>query len=153
MSFIDLAHLKKSDVSNGRIYYRRQKTHQLIDVLVTPKVNELLQTFENSHSERLLPLFNERAEHDVGYRKNYLKSVLKRINKQLKKVGEELDLNQPLTTYVARHSFATIARKKGYSIELIAQAMGHAHGNNVTQIYLEPFDQEIVDQMHLAVCG
>lgn len=152
MSFTDLAHLKKSDVSNGRILYRRQKTHQLYDVLITPGVNDLLKTFDNKNTNRLLPLLNEKSEKDKAYRKMYLQSVLKRINKHLKEVGRTLCLSQVLTTYVARHSFASIARRKGYSIELIAQAMGHSYGNSTTQIYLEEFDQEVIDRMHLDVC-
>jgi integrase len=60
----------------------------------------------------------------------------------------EVGIEASLTTYVARHTFATTAKKLGYSNELIAEALGHEYGNKITNIYLDSFEKEVVDEMH-----
>ena len=57
-----------------------------------------------------------------------------------------------LTTYYARYSWANIARKLGYSKDLIAEALGHEYGNRVTGIYLDNYDLEVIDEMNEKVC-
>jgi integrase len=66
-------------------------------------------------------------------------------------MGIDVGIPAPLTTYVARHTFATTAKKLGYSNELIAEALGHEYGNKITNIYLDSFDSVVVDEMHLHV--
>ena len=63
-----------------------------------------------------------------------------------------MNLQQQLTTYVARHSWATTAKKQGFSNDLIAESLGHSNGNRTTAIYLDSFDQEVIDAMNEAVC-
>jgi len=63
-----------------------------------------------------------------------------------------MKLQQQLTTYVARHSWATIAKKLGYSNDLLAESLGHSNGNRTTAIYLDSFDQEVIDPMNEEVC-
>jgi integrase len=76
---------------------------------------------------------------------------IKTTNKYIKRLGQEVGIASPLTTYVARHQFATTAKRLGYSNELIAEALGHEYGNKITNIYLDSFDQEVVDDMHWKV--
>jgi integrase len=70
------------------------------------------------------------------------------INSQLSKIGKMLEVNEAISTYVFRYSYANIAKQLGYSKDLIAEALGHEYGNSITGIYLEQFDMEVVDQMN-----
>jgi integrase len=72
----------------------------------------------------------------------------KKLNKKLKKISKILEIETPITTYVFRYSYANIAKQLGYSKDLIAEALGHEYGNAVTGIYLEMFDNEIVDNLN-----
>jgi integrase len=62
-----------------------------------------------------------------------------------------IDSNITITTYTSRHAFATIAKRLGYSNELIAEALGHEYGNKITNIYLDAFDTNKIDGMHYDV--
>lgn len=73
---------------------------------------------------------------------------IKTTNKWLGKIVEDCELNCEVTTYVARHTWATTAKRLGYSIEVIAEAMGHEHGNRITNIYLDSFDQSLIDTVN-----
>ena len=75
---------------------------------------------------------------------NRLHKVLAKINKHLKEIGVRLNLPIPLTTYVARHSFATVLKRAGVSTSIISETLGHS-SERVTQIYLDSFDNEQVD--------
>jgi integrase len=78
--------------------------------------------------------------------------AVKTCNKYLEKIGTELKLPQKLTTYFSRHSFATIAKRMGYSKDLISEALGHSQGNRITEIYLDSYDMEVIDAMTEQVC-
>ena len=69
----------------------------------------------------------------------------------MKRLSVEVGLCSPVTTYSSRHSFATIAKRMGYSNELIAEALGHEYGNKITNIYLDTFDLDVLDAMHKEV--
>ncbi len=71
--------------------------------------------------------------------------MLRKINKDLKKIGKLAKIKSELTTYVARHSYATILKKSGISTTVISQAMGH-DSEKTTQIYLESFENSILDE-------
>lgn len=66
------------------------------------------------------------------------------MNKRLKEIGEDLGLPLTLTTYVARHSQATVLKRAGVSTAVIREIMGHS-SERVTQIYLDSFDNEQID--------
>ena len=78
---------------------------------------------------------------------------LKSTNRYLKQLGKELELGQSLTTYVARYSWANIAKSRGYSKDLIAEALGHSYGNAVTGIYLEGYGNEVIDLANETLVG
>jgi integrase len=73
---------------------------------------------------------------------------VKVTNKHLKKLGVILAVSEPISTYVFRYTYANVAKQLGYSKDLIAEALGHEYGNSVTGIYLEQFDNEVVDKMN-----
>ena len=78
---------------------------------------------------------------------NRLHKVLAKLNKHLKAIGIKLNLSIPLTTYVARHSFATVLKRAGVSTSIISESLGHS-SEKITQVYLDSFDKE---QMNTAM--
>ena len=77
-------------------------------------------------------------------KKNRVHKVCAQVNKELRNLAKELNINAPITTYWARHSFATILKKLGVNISIISEALGH-HDIQTTQIYLDSFENEQVD--------
>lgn len=150
ISFVDLICLKKSDRKGNRVLYKRRKTGKLYSIKVTPMVNELLKLYHREESEYLLPQFGLDGipESRVRHQTNL---GLKFTNRYLKQIGNELGITSTLTTYVARYSWANIAKSLGYSKDLIAEALGHSYGNAVTGIYLEGYGDEVIDNANAHV--
>ena len=141
MSFIDAAYLKKSDIRNGVLTYRRHKTGQRIDVKIIHQIGDFIERYSSSSTGLLLPII---TQPDNNERRQY-ESALRKINRNLKIIGEKASLSIPLTTYVARHSWATLASTKGIPINIISDALGH-ESIATTQIYLASIDSSIIDQ-------
>lgn len=141
MSFIDMAYLKKSDLHNGYVIYRRRKTGQQLTIEWTKEMQMLLDKYPENESHYLLPIIkttgiNERcAYRNVGYA----------INCNLKHIASMLNLNFRLTMYVARHSWASAAKAKGIPVSVISEGMGH-DSEATTQIYLASLDTSVVDK-------
>jgi integrase len=102
-------------------------------------------------SNYLLPIIPNNVPEDSLRAKRTIQQCIKTTNKYLKQLSVEVGLSCPVTTYSSRHSFATIAKRKGYSNELIAEALGHEYGNKITNIYLDTFDTDVLDDMHKRV--
>ena len=141
MSFIDMAYLRKTDLTNGHIIYRRRKTGQQLTIAWTTEMQVIIDKYPENTSEYLLPIIRnsgiiERcAYRNVGYL----------INRNLKKVAEMTDIQIPLTMYVARHSWASAAKAKGIPLSVISEGMGH-DSEATTQIYLASLDTSVVDK-------
>ena len=142
MSFIDIAFLKKKDLANGILSYRRRKTGQQLFIRWEKCMQEILDKYkENEESPYMLPIINPQEKHE---RQQY-KNILYRINKSLKDIGQLIKLPIPLTMYVARHSWASAARSKNIPISVISEGMGH-DSEKTTQIYLASLDTAVVDR-------
>lgn len=141
MSFIDMAYLRKTDLANGYVIYRRRKTGQQLTIEWTKEMQLILDKYPENTSDYLLPIIrnpgtNERYTYrNIGYN----------INHNLKKIAKKLDINIPLTLYVARHSWASAAKAKGIPISVISEGMGH-DSEATTQIYLASLDTSVVDK-------
>ena len=144
ISFMDLILLKKSNIKNGRIIYKRRKTGKLYSVKLTPTVQNILNNYKTKESSYLLPQFGLDNVPEAKIR-HHVNLGLKSTNRYLKQLGYQLQLDIPLTTYVARYSWANIAKANGYSKDLIAEALGHNYGNAVTGIYLESYGNKTID--------
>lgn len=140
MSFIDAAFLKKTDVQNGILIYHRHKTGQLLRIKVIPQIRELIERYSNEDSPYLLSVINNSGKEE---RRQY-ESALHRVNKALKTIAEKLELPDPLTTYVTRHTWATIAKSKNIPVNVISDALGH-DSVTTTQIYLASIDSSTID--------
>lgn len=141
MSFIDMAYLKKKDLQNGILSYRRRKTGQQLFIKWERYMQEIVDKYPVNTTEYLLPIITKRNE---DYRKQYT-NELHRVNHLLKKIGKQLDLPIPLTMYVGRHSWASIAKSRNVPISVISEGMGH-DSENTTQIYLASLDTSVVDR-------
>ncbi len=141
MSFVDMAYLKKSDLKNGILSYRRQKTNQQLFIKWERPMQDIIDKYDMVESPYLLPIIRN-VEKDV--RRQY-RNAEQLVNKKLKKIGVQLGLSIPLTTYVARHGWASIAKSKHIPISTISEAMGH-DSEATTRIYLASLDTSSVDK-------
>ena len=151
ISFTDLAYLKQSNIIDGRIVYRRRKTHKDYSVKLFPVAETIINQMHVPGSDYLLPIIPNNVPEDSLRAKRLIQQWIKTTNKYLKRLSVEVGLSSPLVTYSSRHTFATIAKRMGYSNELIAEALGHEIGNKITNIYLDTFDTDVLDAMHQQV--
>lgn len=140
MSFVDAAFLKKSDVHNGVINYRRHKTSRLLHIRIVGQIQDIVNRHADAESPYLLPVI---TRPDTDERKQY-ESALRRINNALKEIAGMAKLPVALTTYVSRHSWATVAKAKNIPVNVISDALGH-DSPATTQIYLASIDASTID--------
>ena len=140
MSFVDIAYLKKSDVTDGVITYQRRKTRQRIRVRIEPQTLDVIARFKTGTSAYLLPLITD----DTPDLERQYRNAYHRINENLKKIGRMLGLEAKLTLYVARHAWASIAHHNNVPLSTISKAMGH-DSDKTTLIYLTSLDSTAVD--------
>ncbi len=141
MSFVDMAYLKKKDLQNGILSYRRQKMGQLLFIKWERPMQEIIDKYDTGGSPYLLPIIkNVNADERWQY-----KNAAHLVNSKLKRLGEKLGLAMPLTSYVARHAWASIAKSKNVPLATISEAMGH-DSEKTTRIYLASLDTSAVDK-------
>lgn len=142
MSFIDLAYLKKSDLQNGFLTYRRRKTNQQLTVKWEKCMAEIVAKYNDcSTTQYLLPIITNPL---LDERKQY-RNAIYRVNTALKEVARLVDLSIPLTMYCARHGWASVAKSKNIPLSVISEGMGH-DSEETTRIYLASLDSDVIDQ-------
>lgn len=141
MSFVDMAYLKKSDLTNGQISYRRRKTGQKLIVKWTSEMQEILEKYSMNNTEYLLPIITSSSS--SPYRQYRAKQY--QVNRGLKAVAETVNMQMPLTLYCSRHSWASIAKSRGVPVGVISDGLGH-DSELTTQIYLSTLDSDAVDR-------
>lgn len=141
MSFIDIAYLKKKDLHNGILSYRRQKTGQQLFIKWEKPMQKIVDKYDTSGTPYLLPIIRNM---NTDIRRQY-KNAAHMVNDKLKKLGEKLGMDIPLTSYVARHGWASIAKSKNIPLSIISEAMGH-DSEKTTRIYLASLDTSAVDK-------
>jgi len=142
MSFIDIAYLQKKDLQHNILIYRRKKTGQKLQVHWEPCMQQIVNMYPaNKDSQYLFSIIRDPQK---DHRRQYQNALI-RINRNLKKLGEDICLELPLTMYVARHSWATTARSEGVPISVISEGMGHDN-EKTTQIYLASLESSVVDK-------
>lgn len=146
MSLIDIANLKKTDLQGDYLVYCRQKTGQQIRIHWEPCMQELVNKYHKDDSPYLFSLI---AFPGIDEERQY-QNRIHLINHHLKKLGEELGLSSKLTSYVARHSWASIAKSQNVPVAAISEAMGHT-SERTTRIYLKWFDNTLVDSANQKV--
>lgn len=140
MSFIDLAYLRKKDLSSGYVSYSRRKTGKKLIIRWEKQMQEIIDKYGDSDTQYLLPII----EREDGTERRQYRNKMLLVNRKLKKIATKARLTAPLTMYVARHSWANIAKTKNISIGVISEAMGH-DSEATTQIYLSSIQTNQID--------
>lgn len=123
INFVDIASLTKDNIINNQLVYTRKKTNKLIKLPIHPTVHELFEKYHNPENPYLFPILF--AYHKTEQQKaNRIHKIIGKTNKDLKEIGESLKLPITLTTYVARHSFATVLKRSGVKTSVISESLG-----------------------------
>ena len=145
MPFIDLAYLRQQDIQGNSIVYCRHKTGQQMTVRVPKEAQSLLKEYRSKHPDSvyLFPILDETVKDDAELYACYLRA-LRHFNKGLEKMTALLLPDVKVSSYTARHTWATLAFYQGLLIGVISKALGHS-SIKVTETYLKPFENEKVD--------
>ena len=148
MSFIDLAYLRRNQYNGNSITYHRQKTGSRVTVPVVHQARELINKYidQSPTEEYLLPIIQDSG---IAAR-TYYETALRRQNRNLKRLMELGNIKEKITTYVARHSWATTAYHTGVNVSLISQGMGH-RTETITRIYLAAFSLGVMAEANQLV--
>lgn len=146
MSFIDMAFLKKTDLKDGYVTYRRRKTGQRLVIEWTREMQRILDKYPANESCYLLPVIRRAVTNERSVYRN----AAYNINHNLKRIAPMAGVTIPLTLYVARHSWASAAKAKGIPVSVISEGMGH-DSEATTQIYLAALDTSAVDRANTII--
>ena len=144
MAFVDIAYLKKEDVSGGILSYVRHKTGQRLTVRIEPLIEEIIERYEPfvHNSPYLFPIITSN-DPEEAFRQ--YQTALGYHNRKLKKLGKLTGENLHLSSYTARHSWATVARKHNVPLSVISAGMGHT-SEKTTLIYLDSVENSLIDK-------
>lgn len=145
MSFVDMAYLKKKDLHNGILTYRRKKTGQQLSIKWEQCMQEIIEKYPPNPTEYLLPITSTDEDERLQYRNS-----LTLVNRKLKILSVFVRSPHPLSMYVARHSWASIAKSKNIPLSIISEGMGH-DSETTTQIYLASLDTTIIDRANYLI--
>ena len=143
MAFVDIAYLKKSNIHDGHISYARHKTGQLLSVKIEPCIQIIISRYNSkvSDSPYIFPILKSEKCHEAY--KQY-ETALRYYNRLLRKLSIMIGLNKHLSSYVARHSWATMARNHNIPVSVISAGMGHS-SERTTEIYLAMLENSVID--------
>lgn len=143
INFIDIANLTMNNIIDSRLVYIRHKTKKLIQLPLQGKAIELIEQYHDDDNPYLFPILM--AYHKTEQQKfNRIHKVIVNVNMRLKRIGKELEIPITLTTYVARHSHATILKQAGVATSIISESLGHS-SEKITQVYLDSFGSTQMD--------
>lgn len=150
MTFMDMAFLKISDIKNGRVIYQRKKTSKNYNIKIPDRLSNILKFYMEGKSQHefVFPIIlrdkpEQQYQDVIRKRKMY--------NDKLKTIALLCGIEQSLTSYVSRHSFATNAMLQNIPIQAISTMLGHSK-LNTTQIYLKSLPNEILDVYNKDLC-
>jgi site-specific recombinase XerD len=149
MSFVDIAFLRNRDIVSGRVLYTRKKTGQKFSIKLTEEAKAIIDKYHyNDEPEGFVfQIIDRKGSEYLDYR-----NALRLTNKKLKTIGEDAGCSIKISTYVSRHSWATIAKRSGIPTAVISEGMGH-NSEKTTQIYLDSFENEVIDDANELITG
>jgi integrase len=149
MSFVDMAFLKNSNIVEGRLQYARQKTGQKLSIKITLEAQKIIEkhSYSTDPDSYIFQIVYRKGHEYLDYR-----NALRLTNKKIKLIGETAKCSIPISTYVSRHSWATIAKRAGISTAIISEGLGH-DSEKTTQIYLDSFENKVLDDANELVTG
>lgn len=143
MNLMDIAHLRKTDIFNGKIQYKRAKTNNRFIIGLIPQVKTILSEF--NEPKYLFPILEQKKKMTALEVKKRVKGTNRNINRKLEELGKKIGV-EGLSFNWARHTWATLAKRKGYSIEKISEGLGHSD-IKTTNIYLDSFGSDEIDEI------
>ena len=151
MNFIDIAYLKINNIIDGRIQYTRAKTGKSYSIKISQPVQQILSYYTKGKkpNDFVFNIINGTTPEEQLLS---FKNVRRSYTKWLKKLATRCGIESNLTSYVARHSWATIAKDLNIPISVISEGMGH-EDIKTTQIYLDSFDDDVIDQANQLIIG
>lgn len=142
MAFVDMAYLRKSDIQEGVIRYARHKTGQQLAIRVEPCMQAIIDRYAEGMTPYVFPILkSENPAECYGRYKTHLRSY----NARLVRLSKMLGLEQGLSSYTSRHSWATMARNHNVPLSVISAGMGHT-SERTTQIYLTSLENSLIDR-------
>ncbi|WP_417443265.1 site-specific integrase [Joostella sp.] len=145
MNFADMMKLRFEDISDDRIYYIRSKTNGNFIVKILPPVQDIIAHYKYRKINKYLFPILLKEDLTPQQLENRKKKVLKKYNKDLKEIAKICKIDKPITSYVARHSYANCLKEKGVSTDIISESMGH-QDLATTKAYLKELDSSLLDQ-------
>lgn len=148
INFTDMATLRYRDIVHGRICYSRHKTQKLISCCLVPNALQIVEKYRKSNctdEDYVFPILDRMIHQTPQQIFNRTHKVLGKVNRELKVLGKRIGLAIPLTTYVARHTYATVLKRSGVNIAIISESLGHSD-LATTQIYLDSFENSQIDE-------
>lgn len=146
MAFVDMAYLRRSDIHDSVLTYKRRKTGQLLTIKWERQMQNIADRYPNPSTGYLLPFITK----ENGKERNQYRRFQTHINKQLKVIAQQIGLSTNLTMYCARHTWATIARELEVPMGVISRAMGHEN-ERTTEIYVRSIDINTVDKANARI--
>ena len=146
INFADIALLKYGNVRDGRVQYVRKKTGKPINFLLTEEMRNIIVKYQRqgqTDEDYIFPILDRRVHRTEQQRYDRTHKVLTNTNRWLRKIGQRVGIEH-LTTYVARHTFATVLKRSGVNIAIISESLGHSD-LSTTQIYLDSFENSQID--------
>jgi len=149
MNFADIAHLKKSNFINDRMVYKRTKTGKNYSIKLTAPANKILSYYikDQKHKDYIFPIIKRET---LELQLKDMQNEIKTFNKYLKKIADLCGIESNLTSYVARHTWATIAKDLNVPVSVISEGLGH-EDIKTTQIYLDSFDADVIDKANALI--
>ncbi len=148
MNIKDIINLRFSNIEKDTLYFERLKTLSTnrnpkpIIVSLIPQAKEIIQRWKQkkrSPDDFVFSIINKSMTEDEKAKVKH--RFIKTINKYMKRIGIEIGYDKPLTTYAARHSYATILKRSGAPLSFISEALGHK-SLLTTESYLDSFEDE-----------
>ncbi len=151
MAFVDVAYLRKEEIRDGVISYVRRKTGQRLTVGVEPCMELIINRYsdETAGSPYVFPIIMS-SDPAVAYEQYRI--ALNYHNRKLKRLASLLGEPLRLSSYTARHTWATAARNHNVPLSVISAGMGHA-SEKTTQIYLAALDEAVIDKANRGLLG
>ena len=148
INLTDMARMRYCGIFEGRLSYHRQKTGKLISFQLQPMALDIIEKYRKpdaAPNDYVFPILDRRIHKTEVQKRDRIHKVMKATNRALRRIGEVLDIPIDLTTYVARHSYATVLKRSGVSTAIISESLGHS-SEKVTQIYLDSFENSQIDE-------
>lgn len=145
MSFVDMSFLSKSNLSGGVLSYCRRKTGQRLDIKWEKCMQEIVERYD-ACGPYILPIVSP----DKGDERLQYRQCQCRINAYLKRLGRMMGFLHPLTMYVARHSWASVAKSRNVPLSIISEGMGH-DSDATTRIYLASIEASRIDEANSSI--